>query len=250
MGTLEKVMQMRQQGQTDSQIIQNLQREGISPREINESISQSQIKSELLNSPDYTQSQYGKDSGEQMQQSLSQGINTQQAGFGEYQGFAQQENQEPLMQGSQMSQMMPEAQGYQNPQYQEYAQSIDMATINEIADQIVEEKTNQLKRQIATLVKFKEEKTSEIELLNQRLSRIENSLNDLQMAIIGKIGEYGQDIKNIAKEMHMTQDSFSKIINPLTDRARGYQDNSEENTRPKPKTNSKGDKPEFEDYLR
>ena len=247
MGTLEKVMQMRQQGQTDSQIIQALQRDGVSPREINESISQSQIKSELLNSQDYSQSgnQYGE---EQMQQSLSQGANQQQAGFGQYQGFAQQENQEPIMQGSQMSQMMPE-QGYQNPQYQDYAQSVDMATINEIAEQIVEEKTNQLKKQILSLIKFKEEKTTEIDNLNQRLSRIENSFNDLQMAIIGKIGEYGQDIKNIAREMHMTQDSFSKIINPLTDRARGYSD-TEENTRPKPKTTSKGDKPEFEDYLR
>ena len=244
MGTLEKVMQMRQQGQTDSQIIQNLQREGISPREINESISQSQIKSELINPQDYNQSdnqsQYGE---EQMQQSLSQ-MNTPQAGFGQYQGFAQQEGQEP-MQGSQM---MPD-QGYQTNQYQDYAQAVDMATINEIADQIVEEKTNQLKKQIATLIKFKEEKTSEIDMLNQRLSKIENSFNDLQMAIIGRIGEYGQDIKNIAKEMHMTQDSFSKIINPLTDRARGYSD-SEENTRPKPKTTSKSDKPEFEDYLR
>ena len=62
-----------------------------------------------------------------------------------------------------------------------------LATINEIADQIVEEKTNQLKKQILSLIKFKEEKTSEIEILNQRLSRIDQLHIKQRLNIIKEI---------------------------------------------------------------
>ena len=58
------------------------------------------------------------------------------------------------------------------------------------------------------------------------------------MAIIGKIGDYGKDIQNISKEMHATQDSFSKILNPLADTIRkvdSLKEKSEKKTHKKPK---------------
>ena len=47
MAALEKIMQMKQQGFTEPQIIEALKQEGVSPREIDEGLSQSSIKSEI-----------------------------------------------------------------------------------------------------------------------------------------------------------------------------------------------------------
>ncbi|MDD5191830.1 MAG: hypothetical protein PHH54_04110 [Candidatus Nanoarchaeia archaeon] len=252
MGTLERVMQMRQVGQSDSQIIDALRREGVSPKEIHESLSQSKIKSALSQETINEAAAYEQE-GQNFQQMQPSMMQTQ-----EPQQFAQQ-IEEPIQQIP--SSYQPSTSDYYsqaNESYQayypEYTPGSDMETVNEIADQIVEEKTAQLKKQMDFFTKFKEDIGLEIEKINERLLRIENTLNELQMAIIGKIGEYGRDIKNISKEMHATQDSFSKILNPLTDNIRQMQgiNGNEEATRPRPKTKTekKSDKSNFEDYLR
>jgi len=109
----------------------------------------------------------------------------------------------------------------------------DIETINEISEQIVEEKTAKIKRQVSSFSRFQEEIQLENQRLSKRIKKIEDTINELQMAIIGKIGEYGKDIQNISKEMHTTQDSFSKILNPLADTIRkveSLKDKSKEKT--------------------
>ena len=44
MGVLEQITQMKNQGIPDQEIVSNLQEQGVSPREINDALSQSQIK--------------------------------------------------------------------------------------------------------------------------------------------------------------------------------------------------------------
>ncbi len=107
----------------------------------------------------------------------------------------------------------------QGDYYQEYnsGQPADIETINDIAEQIVEEKNIELKNQISEFTKFRKEIALEVKRMNERLQKVENNFNSLQMAIISKIGDYGNDIKNISKEMYATQDSFSKILDPLTE---------------------------------
>ena len=81
---------------------------------------------------------------------------------------------------------------------------------------------------------------------------------DLQydLSILKKIGEYGDGIQNIEKEMQSTQNSFSKMVNPLTDNIRELQKITGTSSKPTPKTksrttkSSKKDKVNFEDYLR
>ena len=64
------------------------------------------------------------------------------------------------------------------------------------------------------------------------------------MAIIRKIGDYGEDIENLSKEIRATQDSFGKIINPLAEKAK-----EEKNKEPSKNTKTKKDD-SFENYLR
>ncbi len=261
MGTLEKVMQMRQMGQTDSQIIDVLKREGISPKEIQESLSQSKIKSalsqEAMQSPyDYQETQ-PQEMGQNYQQMQPSMMQVQEQPFNVSQQFAPA-MEEPMQQipSSYQPSTMPSPQTSESYQeyYPEYTPGSDIETVNEIADHIVEEKTIQIKKQIESFIKFREEIALDVEKMNERLLKLENTLNELQMAIIGKVGEYGKDIQNIAKEIHATQDSFSKILNPLTDNIRQMQKMSgnEDTSRPRPKTKAekKSDKVNFEDYLR
>ena len=49
MAALEKVMQMRGNGLTDYQIIQSLKQEGVTPKEINDALTQSKIKNAISN---------------------------------------------------------------------------------------------------------------------------------------------------------------------------------------------------------
>ena len=109
----------------------------------------------------------------------------------------------------------------------------------------------EIKKQINTIKRFKEELEPEIQRINERLEKIENTLDQLLIEIIGKIGEFGKNIENISDEMSATQNSFSKILNPLTDNIREMQKLT--GTTPinsSSKTKSKKQSSSFEDYLR
>ena len=283
MATLEKVMQMRRQGIPESQIVRELREGGINPREINEALSQSKIKSALaiesssepINQRAITKQvdqepnlRIESEPTNQMRPSIMPSNEKNPQSIPEEQ-LSPQQNYEQEIPSSYRSSSMPYSeypqenypqeqyapeQYPQQAQYQEYSpeysQSANIETINEIAEQIVEEKIEKLKKQTTTFLRFKEEITLEIEKINQRLEKIENVFNALQVAILKKIGDYGEDIKNISKEMHQTQESFSKVINPLTDMSR---QNSKQESSEKPKsktlTKKKGSDT-FENYLR
>ena len=275
MAVLERVMQMKQQGATEPQIIDFLRQEGVSPREIDEALSQSKIKSmidteqEEIPQPEepfeMSQTPEMQPQITPMQPNMAP-MSYQQENYPQQDDYQEprlsQSLQTPMQQiPSHMQQPVVYEQGQEQyaPQqyYEEYApqQTSDIETINDIAEQIVEEKNAELKKQISSFTEFKDSLSLEVEKINERINRIENILNELQMAILKKIGEYGEGIQNIEKEMHATQNSFSKILNPLTDNIREMQRITGVKTanKPIPKTKqelNKKEKPGFEDYLR
>jgi len=262
MALLNQINQMKQQGYSESQIIDSLKKQGHSPKEIQESLAQSKIKSEvsqkpmtkridenmqpsiMSESPQYpneysqensqTQNQYTQSNNQYPNQTNQDYQQTPQ--YPEYQQPQQyQEYPQP--------QQYPEYQGYEN--YPEY--SYESSTMNEIAEQVTEEKISKIKKEINSLTKFKQETSIEIDSILKRLEKIENTLDELQISIIRKVGEYGENIKNISKEMKATQDSFSKIISPLTENMKELRKISN----PQQKTKSKSKKSDsFENYLR
>jgi len=277
MAALEKVMQMKQQGLAEPQIVQSLKQEGVSPKDINEALSQSKIKTELASQQEATIP--GAPAPGAMPEGAVMPAPTGMPGPATAPQAFTQEAPEAQMQPS-MMEAAPEEAGMPAPEaalpepampaptaypaptemapaYEEYQpqQTTDIETINDIAEQIVEEKTDAIKNQIRDFTRFKDELALEVDKINERLSRIENTFNELQMAILKRIGEYGEDIKNISKEMHATQDSFSKVIDPLTDNVNALQEitgksaPAPEKAKPKPKTEKEGSS-DFENYLR
>ncbi len=211
-------MQMKQQGFPESQIIQSLREQGISPREINEALSQSKIKSEIATRQEpIVETEYPVQTNQNMQPSIMPSESQTEPSEQDYQ-YQPYPSQYPQTYPQQYSE-------YQEPY--DYYQPSDIETINEVAEQIVEEKTSELKKQISSLAKLKQEILPEIEKVNKRVEKIENTIHELQMAILRKIGEYGENIENISGELRATQDSFSKMINPVLDKRREAEEPAE-----------------------
>jgi hypothetical protein len=265
MAALDKVMKMKERGMPEDSIVKSLRQEGFPPKEIHEALSQSKIKEVLTKEKDNESAQ------EEDSETLPYYSETQS-------NEPQSSQQEPAYEYAAEEQIAPPPQQYSPEQgggyYQEYQPQqggSNIETINDIAEQIVEEKTSEIKKKINSIVNFKASAASDIEKINKRLDKLENNFDALQAAILKKIGEYGDDIKNISKEMHSTQESFSKILDPLTDNIRELREltgkESKDSQDNKNKKNSdekekkeisdsnkqqlkKKTQPNFEDYLR
>ena len=88
----------------------------------------------------------------------------------------------------------------------------------DIAEQIVEDKLLLLKDRISEMNEFKQVMEAQVENMEERLRKIELIIDNLQISILERVGSYGQNLNSIRKEMEMMQDSFSKVIDPLTDK--------------------------------
>ncbi|MEK6914834.1 MAG: hypothetical protein AABW83_04240 [Nanoarchaeota archaeon] len=248
---LDQVNQMKRQGFSTNQIIQSLRQQGISPKEINESLSQSEIKNEISN-----QNSFSNTPESNLQPSIA---NSFEQNSPDYLSSDQQNQYYP--QQTDQTNLQPSInQGFSEPQTQEYSQEnyeynypeyqqssgVNIETINDISSQIVEEKIKNFQKEFSDFKNFKRESQNKIEEIDKRLSKIEDKFEQLQMAIIRKIGDYGEDIENLSKEIIATQDSFGKIINPLTEKAKEQKSKEPEKART---TKTKKDD-SFEDYLR
>lgn len=111
----------------------------------------------------------------------------------------------------------PQEQNYE--QYEGYAQPYESTdTIIEISEQVFSEKSKELEDQIKELTEFKRIYEQRIDDMNERLKRIEKYFDKMQLAIMEKVTLFGKNIDNLQNEVNMIEDSFSKMVNPLTDK--------------------------------
>ncbi len=223
---LSEVKEMQSRGLQDSEIIQKLTERGVSPLEIQQALEQSNIKTAVQG--DMQPSLLGQESQEY-------NPNQQQP---EYPQPSQEQPQEAYPQYQQYSQT-------QYPQYQDYQPASD--TISEISEQIVEEKLNQVKKEISKLAEFKTLSIKKLEDLNNRLERIESMLDKIQEGILGRFSEHIQNTQEIKQEMGMMQESFSKALNPLMEKSRQKQ--SQQESIPKRVERKSKKEQTFEDLL-
>lgn len=200
MAVLDKVAQMQSLGMGDDEIIRNLRNEGFTPQQINDALNQSQVKSAVSQYPE-TQDALAI---QNMQQSIMPQYPEQAPKYSE-QAPAQQEYYYP-----ETTQAYPEQAYY--PQ-----ESLDTETITEIAEQVIIEKIQELNKELGNIPTFKAETKEKIQNLDERLKKIENSIEKLQQAIIGKIGEFGESSAAIHKDLDNLHNTVSKLMNPLID---------------------------------
>ncbi len=182
MALIDYIIQMRQQGYKDKQIAQALRERGYSPKQITDALSQSKIKSAVAGEQEKTP--YPR-------QDYSQEDYSQQ----EYSDSAQDYG------------------NYQQPQ-------IDTSLITEIAEEVAEEKINELREKVADAEQSKKDFELKLNDFEKRLSQIEKMIDKLQIAVLGKIASYSKDLDEVTKELRATQETFKKVLNPTIDKVR------------------------------
>ena len=101
----------------------------------------------------------------------------------------------------------------------------------EIIEQIIDEKWNDLVKDVNKIVAWKEAMTQRIEKLEQRMDDLKADFDKLHEGIIGKVGEYDKNLLEVGAEVKAMEKVFSKVLpvftenvaelSRITDRVRG-----------------------------
>ncbi len=228
MSIIDTINSYKQQGYGNQDIINMLQEQGISPREINDAMAQSQIKQAVAE----PSSNFAQEQNEQLSPEMQLSIINPQTqeqypeipipSPGSSQQLTQQYSQGYGGQEYQQGQEYPYPQeSYNQADYNQYSQyAPDTSIITDIAGQLIAEKFTKTEKALVDLVEFKALLNSKVEKIDDRLKKIELVIDQLQMSVIRKSGNQEQNIEDIKSEMKLMQNSFGKIINPLTDEVR------------------------------
>jgi uncharacterized protein YukE len=245
MATLEKVMEMQQQGISDAEISTQLRNDGVSSTEIDNSLNQAKIKNAVSPPAGITPGQkpiegmqasimpkqpepvaqtppQAQPIAEDLSARLSSAAQEvesedfppqQQAPPPEV--YPPQEGVAPEQPQDDYYQQTPQA--YSQQDYYAPQAGMDTETISEIAEQVATEKLNNYKKKIGDIASFKNNIQDKVNNIDDRLKRIEESIDKLQQAIIGKIGEFGESNAAIHKDLDNLHGTVSKLMNPLID---------------------------------
>jgi len=226
MATLDRVIEMQKKGISDEEIFTQLQHEKISPSEIRDSLNQARIKNAISPTEQTQEMQEsimpnpaGQSMRAEQQASMQPTTQKTQSPTQQVQTPAPEiyppetQNQEP----PQDNYYQETPQAYSQQDYYAPQQSLDTETISEIAEQVTTEKLNEFKKKIGDIASFKTTIQDKVDDIDDRLKRIENSIDNLQQSIIGKISEFGENNAMIHKDLDNLHGTVSKLMNPLID---------------------------------
>jgi len=100
------------------------------------------------------------------------------------------------------------------PSFQQPQISTDY--IQQIAEEVVEEKWDELMSKVGDIRLWKDKIDNDITSIKQEIMRTQNHFANLQKAVLGKVSEYNENIININTEMKSLEKVFEKILQPLT----------------------------------
>ena len=104
---------------------------------------------------------------------------------------------------------------YQTPSYAMPQAAINYDEVQALVEQIVEEKWKELMRSVGDIHLFKARVGDDMEAVKQELLRTQKRLEDLQVAVLGKVREYNDSVLGVTSEMKALENVFSKIMEPL-----------------------------------
>jgi hypothetical protein len=182
----DKVIAMRQQGLSNNQIIQNLQTQGFDANLIFDALNQADLKS---------------------------GVDMP---GGPPNDFSPDAMQNP-MQFSQPSSRIPEMPMSGPPPMDMAADSGSMDRIEEIAEAIIDEKWNEIVKSINKIIDWKDRTEAQMVKLEQQIADLRGDFDNLTKGVLGKVGEYDQNLTNIGTEIKAMEQVFQKVLPSLTE---------------------------------
>ncbi len=223
-----EVVRMRKQGFSNNQIVQALQRNGFQTHQIFDALSQADLRA-----PSAVQ---GMASGEAP---VSLGKPPLMPPFGE-----EGEETETTITGPQNLDELPDiggnAQGglsgipvepeagFQEegmeaapfgaaPVRDNYETKNISADVEEISEAIIEEKWQDLMKDLNKLLDWKDKVEQRVAVLEQRFNDMKSGFDNLQKSIVERVGEYDKSVKDVGSEMKALEQVFQKIIPTLTE---------------------------------
>ncbi len=221
MAALEQVMQLKNQGYNEDQIVESLKQQGVSPKEITDAINQSNIKDAVSGesknydapqAPEQNQenSKFQRPGNQPQGQDTGYSPSTQEISSPQQTNTQEQSQQQTYDQN--YGQNYNQEQYDQNYGYQEnQGTSGNSETMIEIADQVFSEKIKDIQNTIDDLNEFKTTTETKVEHIDKRLKKIEKMIDTLQIKVLEKVGNYGKELSSTKKELKMVEDSISKI---------------------------------------
>ena len=180
---------MQQQGLSNNQIIEYLQRQGYTSERVFEAMNQASVKGSVEN-----MGQEMFDDNMQQPQQMP----------------PQSSPQNPPQQYSQ-----PPMSGMEMPM--DMGQSNVSENVERIAETIIEEKWNELSKHINKIIDWKEKTEGKINKIEQRFDDLKKGFDSLHEALLGKVNEYDQNIVHLGVEIKAMEKVFQKILPTLTD---------------------------------
>jgi hypothetical protein len=231
---VSEVLRMRQQGLSNNQIVQALQRNGFKTHEIFDALSQADIRA-----PTPIQGMQGQRAQFTNQGPASLGNPPIVPPFGEEtetsingpQNLDELPDIGPRGNSSQadFGRAIPEPQpvlqpdfGAQqdvfanSPQHESYGNNIS-ADVEQISEAIIEEKWQDLMKDLNKLLDWKEKVEQRVTVLEQRFTDIKSSFDSLQKGTVEKVADYDKSVKDVASEMKALEQVFQKIIPTMTE---------------------------------
>ena len=212
MGALEEVKKMQQQGMQEMEIIELLQQQGSSYKDISDALAQSKIKA-AIEAPFTEPIQENNFEPEAMPENNNFQENSP-APVGMQASMLQPQGEE----NPDTNYFQPENSAYNNQQnysqpvaQYDYGTQLSTDTITEISEQIVSERLSEMRKKMEKIIDFKTTIEAKTESIEERLKRIEKIIDTLQSSVLRKVGDYMTNVEDIKKELIETQKSFGKL---------------------------------------
>lgn len=93
----------------------------------------------------------------------------------------------------------------------------DKERVEEIAEAIIEEKWNELVKDINKVIEWKEKTESRITKLEQSLKDLRSSFDNLHRGMLGKISDYDKNLVEVGTEIKAMEKVFQKVLPTFTE---------------------------------
>ncbi len=209
---IQQISTMRQQGMSDNQIIQGLQRDGYKTHQIFDAMNQADLSSgaplpldDMPQQPNMQQP-YPPNPTQNMPQ------------------FAMPDSQS-MQPPSSPPFLSPNPQQYPD-QYPPYPpQTTEQVPpdqpsyekIEEIAESIIEEKWIELSKGISKIIEWKEKTDLKINELDIRIAQLKQSFDGLTKSLLGKMAEYDRNIGSVGSEIQAMEKVFQQMLPSFTE---------------------------------
>jgi len=198
---IQQVKNMRGQGLDNNQIIQSLQKDGFSSSEIFDAMNQADMASAdpSMQQQGIMQNSNNQNSFGQSQSMLGNGVQDLDPGM-------------PPMPSNNVQEMQQRVGNYSG-----YVGVSADSSNEEIIEAIIDEKWNDLLKDINKVIEWKNSMNNRIVSLEQKFDDLRAEFDKLHSALLSKIDDYDKNITTVGAEVKAMEKVFSKVLPVFTE---------------------------------